>query len=539
VTLRRRLIATMVILVAVGLVAVDVVTLSALHSYLYGRADAQLEANSDLVQRFVLFTDERGRPINVAEIQSRVSPDVYVEVLDAGGQVVVSRPSGSRAQADPAPLLPTPLPVRPSATPDALSRRHGSYNPDADAVTVSSTSRHGPLYRLRASPLPGGTLVVATRLDSVNATLASLRNIELAVSLGVVVALLLLMTFLIRRGLKPLEVMTEEADTIAAGDLSRRVVPSDPDTEIGRLGRALNGMLGQIEAAFAQRTMSEDRLRRFLADASHELRTPLTSIRGYAELLRKGAYRHEADRQRALTRIESEAARMGDLVEDLLILARLGEGPEPERRRVDLVSVVRDAVTDARAVDPTRTITVHAAAPVPVAGDEPRLGQLIHNLLGNALTHTPAGTPVTVQVTGDRGRAVLRVADQGPGMDVEQASRIFDRFYRGDATRSDGGSGLGLFIVAAVARGLGGHVTVETAVGEGATFEVVLPLYGSSGVDVEPGQPEPAAPTVTGPGPGPGTTGSGAQGTSGPGSSPANGPPRTPGPTSAPVPGRS
>jgi two-component system OmpR family sensor kinase len=478
----------MVILVAVGLAAVDIVTLSALHSYLYGRADAQLEASSDLVQQFVLRTDERGTPIDVAEIQSRVSPDVYVEILDAGGQVVVSRPSGTHAQADPAPRLPTPLPVRPAASPDALSRRHGSYNPDTGAVTVSSTTAHGPQYRLRASPLPGGTLVVATRLDSVNATLASLREIELAVSLGVILALLAAMAVLVRRGLRPLEVMTEEADTIAAGDLSRRVVPSDPDTEIGRLGRALNGMLGQIEAAFAQRTMSEDRLRRFLADASHELRTPLTSIRGYAELLRKGAFRHESDRQRALTRIESEAARMGDLVEDLLTLARLGEGPEPERRRVDLVPVVRDAAADARTVDPTRSITVHAAHPVPVAGDEPRLGQLIHNLLGNALAHTPPGTPVSVQVTADGDRAVLRVADRGPGMDVEQASRIFDRFYRGDATRADGGSGLGLFIVAAVARGLGGHVSVDTAVGEGATFEVVLPLYGTGpGPTARPG----------------------------------------------------
>ena len=503
-TLRRRLIATMVLLVAVGLAAVDVVTLSSLHSYLYGRVDAQLDASSDLVQQFVLHTDERDKPIDVAEIQTRVSPDVYVEVLDAGGQVVVSRPSGTKAQADPPPRLPSPLPVRPALSADALSRRHGSYLPDADAVNVQSTVRNGPEYRLQASPLPGGTLVVATRLDSTNATLASLRDIEVAVSLSVVVALLVLMTLLIRRGLRPLEVMTEEADTIAAGDLSRRVVPSDPDTEIGRLGRALNGMLGQIEAAFAQRTMSEDRLRRFLADASHELRTPLTSIRGYAELLRKGAFRHESDRQRALSRIEAEATRMGDLVEDLLTLARLGEGPEPERTRVDLVPVVRNAVADARAVDASRTITMHAALPVPVAGDEHRLEQLIHNLLGNALTHTPPGTPVSVQVIAEGDRAVLRVSDRGPGMDVEQASRIFDRFYRGDATRADGGSGLGLFIVAAVARGLGGHVSVDTAVGEGATFEVVLPLYGSGEAADPPTHdpdPRPGRSTVSPPDP--------------------------------------
>ncbi|MGO9029028.1 MAG: sensor histidine kinase [Acidimicrobiales bacterium] len=481
-TLRRRLIATMIILVAVGLAAVDIITLSSLHSYLYGRVDDQLNGAHQLVQQYVLRTDERGVPIKAAEIQSRVSPEVYVEILNSEGHVVVSRPSGTKAQADPAPKLPEPLPVRPALTQNQQGVSHGTYHPDGSSVNVPSSTRNGPEYRLQASALPGGTLVVATRLDSVNATLDSLEDIELAVSLGMLAALFLLMTILIRRGLRPLEMMTEEADTIAAGDLTRRVEPSDPETEIGRLGRALNGMLGQIEAAFAQRTMSEDRLRRFVADASHELRTPLTSIRGYAELLRKGALSGEAERERALVRIESEAARMGDLVEDLLVLARLGEGPEPERRRIDLVPVVRDAVADARAVDGSRTITVTAPGPVAVAGDEQRLGQLIHNLLGNALAHTPKGTPVAVQVAAEGGRAVLRVSDRGPGMDVEQASRVFDRFYRGDATRKDGGSGLGLFIVAAVARGLGGHVTVDTALGRGATFEVVLPLFGSGPV---------------------------------------------------------
>jgi two-component system, OmpR family, sensor kinase len=286
------------------------------------------------------------------------------------------------------------------------------------------------------------------------------------------------MTLLARRGLRPLEDMTEEADAIAAGDLTRRVEPSDPETEIGRLGRALNGMLSQIEAAFGQRTESEDRLRRFLADASHELRTPLTSIRGYAELLAKDALTGEEDRERALARIESEAARMGVLVEDLLTLARVGEGPEPQRVRIDMVPLVINAVTDALNMDGSRSITVVAPAPVPVAGDEQRLDQLIHNLLANALVHTPAGTPVEVTVANRGGRAVLQVKDRGPGMDAEQASRIFDRFYRGNAARSDGGSGLGLFIVAAVAQALGGQVTVDTALGRGAVFEVVLPSYG-------------------------------------------------------------
>ena len=491
-TIRRRLTVTMVILVALGMAAVDVITLSSLHSYLYGRADAQLDGASDVVQQFILRADGRGVPVSAAEIRSRVSTDVYVELVDTGGRVVVSRPSGTGSSADPPPRLPTPLPVRPSRLPDA-TRSHGSYQPDGGSVTVGSTVRGGPEYRLQATAVPGGTLVVATRLDSVNATLRSLREIVLAVSLSVVAALLVLTTLLVRRGLRPLELMTAEADTIAAGDLSRRVEPSDPETEVGRLGRALNGMLSQIEAAFEQRTHSEERLRRFLADASHELRTPLTAIRGYAELLRKGALREPADRDRALARIESEAVRMGDLVDDLLTLARLDEGPQPATHRVDLRPVVLDAVSDALAVDPGRPITVTAPGPVPVAADEHRLGQLIHNLLDNARRHTPASTPIAVSVAAEGDRALLRVADRGSGMDEEQASRVFDRFYRGDASRSDGGSGLGLFIVAAVARSLGGTVRVETAPGEGATFEVALPRWGTrapSGASA----PSPSAP---------------------------------------------
>jgi two-component system OmpR family sensor kinase len=368
--------------------------------------------------------------------------------------------------------------VEPTLSVQQQLKSQGSYHPDNNSVNVTSQSKAGPEYRLQASALPGGTLVVATRLDSVEATLASLRNIELAVSLAVVVALLALMTLLIRQGLRPLEQMTKEADAISAGDLTRRVEPTDSETEIGRLGRALNAMLSQIEAAFAQRTMSEDRLRRFLADASHELRTPLTSIRGYAELLRKDALSRDEDREKALARIESESARMGLLVEDLLTLARIGEGPEPERVRIDMVPLVVDAANDARATNPSRAITVIAPAPVPVAGDEQRLRQLIQNLLANALVHTPAGTPVQVKTVSEGARAILEVKDHGPGMDAEQARRVFDRFYRGNRSGSDGGSGLGLFIVATVVRALGGYVTVDTALGMGATFEVVLPTFG-------------------------------------------------------------
>ncbi len=320
--------------------------------------------------------------------------------------------------------------------------------------------------------------MVATRLDSVNATLASLRTTELFVSIGLLVSLLVLTTLLVRLGLRPLEDMTREADAIAAGDLTRRVQPTEGNSEIARLGRALNGMLSQIERAFAQRTRSEERLRSFLADASHELRTPLTAIRGYAELLQKDALGDPVARERALSRIEGEAARMGDLVGDLAILAREGEGPEPARHRVDLAAVALDAVADAQTVDSSRTIEFAASTEVPVAGDNARLGQMAHNLVANAMRHTPAGTPIEVSALVRGERAVLQVRDHGQGMSADEASRVFDRFYRGDAERLDGGSGLGLFIVASLARSFGGKATVATAPGEGATFEVVLPLFG-------------------------------------------------------------
>jgi two-component system OmpR family sensor kinase len=251
--------------------------------------------------------------------------------------------------------------------------------------------------------------------------------------------------------------------------------------EIARMGRAFNGMLAQIETAFAQRARSEERLRSFLADASHELRTPLTSIRGYAELLRKDALTDEEARDRALSRIEKEAARVGTLVGDLSVLAREGQGPEPVYYRVDLAAVAAEAVADASTIDADRRIELTTDGEVPVAGDDARLEQLVHNLLGNALSHTPAGTPVEVGVTVRGDKAVLRVHDQGPGLTPEQASRVFDRFYRGDADSRDGGSGLGLFIVASLARTFGGQATVESAEGQGATFEVTLPVYGSEG----------------------------------------------------------
>jgi two-component system OmpR family sensor kinase len=473
--LRRRLLVTMVGLVAIGLAALDLITLSSLHSYLYGRVDDQLTLASRQMVSFLDRADERNFRITPASISTHVAPDLYVEIIDPATHQVVARPSDTQAGADPAPALPATLPRSPDA--DSKSTSDHVYRPSSSSVTVGSVGGHGPQYRLQATSAPDRTVIVATPLTTVNGTLMSLRTIELAVSLGPLAALLLLMTLLIRQGLRPLEAMAKQADAIADGDLTRRVEPTEGDGEIARLGRALNGMLAQIETAFAQRALSEDRLRSFLADASHELRTPLTSIRGYAELLRKDALGDGPARDRALSRIEKEAARMGALVGDLAVLAREGEGPVLARHRVDLAAVAAEAVADAKALDAGRPIEFHAPAEVPVSGDDARLEQMVHNLLGNALAHTPEGTPVDVDVAVRGAQAVLEVRDRGPGMSPDQARHVFDRFYRAGGDRLDGGSGLGLYIVASLARTFGGTASVVTEVGRGSTFQVVLPVY--------------------------------------------------------------
>ena len=288
---------------------------------------------------------------------------------------------------------------------------------------------------------------------------------------------------LVRLGLRPLDRMEQTAGAIAAGDLDRRVSPATPRTEVGRLGLALNRMLERLERAFAQREESERRLRQFLSDASHELRTPLTSIRGYAEVIRMGAAADEAERARAMLRIEEEAARMGVLVEDLLALARLDEVREPLREPVDLTALAEDAAQDARAIDIDRRIDVHAAGgEVLVLGDEHQLRQVFANLLRNALVHTPPGTAIDVTVReAAAGTFEVEVRDHGPGLPAGDPSALFERFWRaaGGRARGKAGAGLGLAIVAAIVARHDGTVRAANAAGGGASFVVSLPAAGA------------------------------------------------------------
>jgi len=487
--LHRRLTLTMAALLVIGLAVADVVTYTSLHSFLYGRLDAQIDASQSLATRYLNYAADRGRTPSFKGIDERIGPDVYVLLVDHHGRTVLARPSGPPDRPSPTPVLPSSLTGHTKSTNPAGNGsrpQRAVYTPDSNGFVLHGRPGTGVSYRAEATTVPQGILVTAVSLTATDATLASLLRIEIIVSVVVLVTLCVLVLWTIRRGLRPLDDMTRTAGAIASGDLTRRVDPGNDDSEVGRLGTALNGMLAQIETAFVEKSRSEARLRQFVADASHELRTPLTSIRGYAELLRKGAFADEDGRQRALARVEHEAARMGGLVDDLLLLARLDQGRQLEHLPVDLRRVCRDAVFDAQAADPDRPIHLVAPAPVVVVGDRDRLVQVAHNLVRNALSHTPPGTAVQVEVSAADGRGVLRVVDAGPGLDPAQAARVFDRFYRGDASRTGNGTGLGLAIVQAIAVALGGHARVESSPGGGAAFTVELPLADEVGAATPP-----------------------------------------------------
>ena len=346
-----------------------------------------------------------------------------------------------------------------------------------DAMTVSSTSGSGR-YRVLATRVSDGAVnVVGLSLQDVDATMDRLRWVLIA-AIAIVIGILGVVGFwVLRLGVRPLKRMTRTAGAIAAGDLSQRVPAEAEGTEARELGDALNGMLTTIEVAFAERAASEARLRRFVADASHELRTPVTTIRGYAELYRHGGLSEPADLDQAMRRTEQESVRMASLVDDLLLLARLDEGRALAREPVDLGVLAIDAAADARAVAPDRVITAEVAADVTVEGDEDRLRQVVGNLVGNALVHTPAGTPVAVRVHNGSGQAVVEVHDDGPGMIPDVVDRAFERFSRADASRSRhaGGAGLGLAIVRAIVVAHDGAVVLESAPGAGTTVRVELP----------------------------------------------------------------
>ena len=469
-SLRTRLLVAVLACVAAGLVVAGLVTYFSLRGFLLERVDAQLrDARVPMAMALTDSAGVNGLPGGPGGDPggANLPPGTYGQLRDSAGNVI-NAGSFSYGQTDlPTPVLPASLPISSDAT----------YRVFTSGATSGSSG-----FRVLVENVPGASrvLVVAIPLNETRQTLTRLLTIEVVVSLAVLAALAAAAWWLIKRDLRPLETMAVTADAIAAGDLARRVQPAEPRTEVGRLGLSLNTMLTRIEEAFAERAATEEKLRRFLADASHELRTPLTSIRGYAEVFERAKDDPE-DLELAMRRIEEESKRMGVMVEELLVLARLGEGREPERLPVDLARVVDDAVSDARAAAPARDVAFVSPETVDVLGDDHQLRQVVANLLNNALRHTPEEARIRVSLRAGDGRATLAVADDGPGLEPDVAAKVFEPFFRADESRAreTGGAGLGLAIVAAIVEAHDGGVRLDTAPGAGATFTVTLPLLGA------------------------------------------------------------
>lgn len=339
---------------------------------------------------------------------------------------------------------------------------------------------------ISSAVLGRGYVLIAITYENFNDSLNRVAMVILLVGLIVVLIGTSVAYLTVSRSFRPLVRVEKTAAAIAAGDLSLRVQIKNPATEVGKLSESLNTMLAHIEVAFDARTESERRMRRFIADASHELRTPLVTIRGFSELYRHGALSSKEDVGTAMGRIESEAKRMGTLVEDLLMLARIDEQRDRESKPIDLLILGNDAAVDARASAPDRKVTVvglddHPAVHAPTMGDEAKIRQVVANLMTNALRYSPAASPIEVAVgvteIDEVKYSILEIRDHGPGIDETEKQQIFERFYRAESSRNrdTGGSGLGLAIVSAIISHHQGKVLVSETSGGGATLTVRLP----------------------------------------------------------------
>ena len=474
-TLRGRLIAGLVTLLFLACATVGIVTYVALRGALLNQLDNQLLAASG---RYVNCVDPqpppqdsdnhppRGQPLDCAHAPGTAEYTLSAAITK-GAQLTAATPSGRchMTASETAALVMLPANGKP-------------YTRTLPALGT---------YRLIAVPRNNHTVYVSgLPLGTVSTTMRQVELIEIAVFSAALLLAGLIGTGWVRLSLRPLRRVTATAAEVtelplASGevDLPHRVPDADPRTEVGQLGAAFNRMLGHVESALGRRHASEARLRTFAADASHELRTPLAAIRGYAELARRYRGTLPGEVEHALSRVESESARMSELVEDLLLLARLDAGRPLQSGPVDLSRLAIDVTSDARAAGPGHRWQLELPdGPVLVRGDEQRLHQVLANLLSNARMHTPAGTTVTVALNpADDVTAELTVTDDGPGIPAELQPDIFERFVRGDSSRSRaaGSTGLGLSIVAAVIAAHHGTVTVASQPGQ-TRFTITLPL---------------------------------------------------------------
>ena len=477
-SLRNRLVLGVVILSTLGFIASGVVAQNQLKSFLIHQIDDQLiNVGSGALPRVNLagivdddeYQERRGRPEHddddVPQTPlDRVPTSTSLTLLDGNG-AVVGGIGGDLNRVSVRDYIA-------GYTPTEVAEFEGR------PFTIKAK---GENFRVLALPLPSnlGSVAIAQSLDDVDRTLSRLQWLFFLIGFVIVGLIALASRTMIKVGLKPLSDVEDTAEKIAGGDLSARLPDAKPTTEVGRLTTSLNTMLARIEESFTVRKTSEDKLRRFVADASHELRTPLTAIRGFAELHRQGAVAGEEDTKQLLARIEGESLRMGSLVEDLLLLARLDQAREMEHLPVDIAKTTRDAVASAQVAGPGHPISlIGDLDELYTLGDQHRIHQVVANLLANARTHTPVGTPITVSIAQSSDGVRIAVADAGPGLSEEDQKRIFERFYRADSSRvriEGEGSGLGLSIVDAVMKAHGGTVSVNSEMGKGSTFTLFFP----------------------------------------------------------------
>ncbi|MET7812400.1 HAMP domain-containing sensor histidine kinase [Streptomyces sp. NPDC005395] len=496
-SLRTRLLCLSVALVAVGLLGTGLLVTTALHGYLQDRVDDRLALTGQIAARLSPPASGTETPPSVRALS--VLGDTTVTYVDDDGGArrrfdATTAPSGGGPDT---PRLDRAAVLAHGGRPFTVPARDGEH--DWRVVALPQPAQVFPPEASGA----GGSVVVATSMEEVDRTIAKTRNLSLTAGVALLVVLGVAGWFAVRSGLRPLTRIEETATAITSGDYSHRVPrPAAAHTEVGRLTTCINQMLDRIDTAFRARTEAEARTRRFFADASHELRTPLVGIKGYTDLHRMGATPTREDVDRTMTRIAAESERLTRLVEEMFLLARLDEdavttggGPQsgPDTARapalaldlapMDLRTLAADALRDVRALDSTRPVTLTGPgggkpATAPAHADEARLRQVVTNLIGNAVTHTPPGTPLRIGVGTEGTDAVLEVADQGPGLTATERAHVFDRFYRTDdsRTRATGGSGLGLPIAHALVTAHAGRITLDTAPGRGCTFRILLPL---------------------------------------------------------------
>ncbi len=466
-SLRNRLILAAVFLASLAIIASDFAANTALRSYLISQVDNQLfSISSGSLERLDRagiapqseFEESRS-PFRVLQPIRGVPTSTSLTLLDREGNLI-GQVGGELAGQN---FGVTGLKV---------SQVEKYEN---KPFTIEGEGRN-PDVRALALVLPTGmgSVIAANSLEEVDKTLSQLRFLFFFLGLIAILLTALVSRWIIAISLRPLDKVEETAEAIAAGDLSARLPAAKPDTEVGRLTTSLNMMLSRIEQSFSVRVESENKLRRFVADASHELRTPLTAIRGFAELHRQGAVSGEEKTKELISRIEGESIRMSSLVEDLLLLARLDQARELDFEAVDLNTLIVEVVASAKAAGPDHPIELNLPQQeLFVLGDSRRIHQVVANLLANARTHTPLGTKINVTARQTLAEVIIEVADNGPGLSKSDQERIFERFFRADPARvrnSGEGSGLGLSIVDAVMKAHGGYVSVKSELDKGATF---------------------------------------------------------------------